>query len=114
MGNRRRLLVSARLFATKLILEVFGGGGAVWGFSEALGLRTSRTQEFWRVIALAVASVFLFRWLFQLRDHLSGNESTRLKEEISMMSSNFENDDLALDTDLATDGTDYGSGSRVV
>jgi hypothetical protein len=54
-------------YATKFILEVFGGGGAMWGFSEACGLRTpANSVWFWRPIALSVSFLFGLRWLYQL------------------------------------------------
>ena len=60
-----------QIFAAKLVLEVFGGGGAIWGFSEALTLRNPKTQEFWRYNALVVAAIFFVRFLLQCHDYLS-------------------------------------------
>ena len=54
-------------FSVKFVLEVLGGAGAVWGSSEAMGLRTSHTAWFFRPLALAVFTVFLIRWLVQIR-----------------------------------------------
>eukprot|EP00934_Nitzschia_sp_Nitz4_P003151 Nitzschia sp. Nitz4//scaffold286_size23798//5958//6413//NITZ4_008448-RA/size23798-processed-gene-0.37-mRNA-1//1//CDS//3329545732//3141//frame0 len=54
-------------FVAKLILEVFGGAGAIWGFSEAVGLRTVDTIWFWRPAALSVGFCFFLRWLLQIR-----------------------------------------------
>ena len=54
-------------YSVKFVLEVLGGAGAVWGSSEAMGLRTSRNVWFFRPLALAVGTVFLIRWLVQLR-----------------------------------------------
>lgn len=53
-------------FFPKLILEVFGGAGAIWGFSEACGLRTPDTLYFWRPASLTVGGLFLVRFLWQL------------------------------------------------
>jgi hypothetical protein len=53
-------------FVSRLILEVFGGAGAIWGFSEASGLRTSSTNWFWRPTALLVGFLFFLRWSYQL------------------------------------------------
>ena len=55
-------------FAAKLILEVFGGGGAIWGFSEVCGLRTQEHESarFWRSVAVSIAAVFGARWFRQL------------------------------------------------
>ena len=52
------------LSIVKLILEVFGASGAVWGFAEVLTLRNSETIEFWRWICVAVAIVFFIRYFF--------------------------------------------------
>ena len=46
----------------KLILEVFGASGAVWGFAEVLTLRNEDTIEFWRYVCLIVAFIFLLRY----------------------------------------------------
>jgi hypothetical protein len=54
-------------FAAKLVLEVFGGGGAIWGFSEVLGLRTTENWTLWRTIAMSIAFLFFIRWSRQLR-----------------------------------------------
>lgn len=47
----------------KLILEVFGASGAVWGFAEVLTLRNADTVEFWRWVCLIVALLFFIRYL---------------------------------------------------
>jgi len=59
-------------FAAKLVLEVFGAGGAIWGFSEVCGLRTKNMESirFWRSAAITVAVLFGIRWLRQLREAL--------------------------------------------
>jgi hypothetical protein len=54
-------------FLVKLVLEVFGGGGAIWGFSEACGLRNANTIWFWRPVALTVAFLFSIRWILQIQ-----------------------------------------------
>lgn len=55
-------------YAAKLVLEVFGAGGAIWGFSEVCGFRTMEIEsiEFWRKMALTTAALFGVRWLRQL------------------------------------------------
>jgi hypothetical protein len=60
-------------FGAKLVLEVFGGGGAIWGFSEVCGLRTNQAESirFWRSVAISVAVVFGARWIRQLQQALS-------------------------------------------
>ena len=45
-------------------LEVIGAGGAVWGFSEMIGLRTKENIILWKYISLFTTIIFLFRWLF--------------------------------------------------
>lgn len=59
-----------QIFSARLVLEVFGAGGAIWGSTEALTLRNSETQEFWRKAALVVAAIFVFRFGLQIQDHL--------------------------------------------
>jgi hypothetical protein len=54
-------------FSAKIVLEVFGGGGAIWGFSEVLGLRTTENRDLWRTIAMFIAFLFFLRWSRQLR-----------------------------------------------
>lgn len=60
-----------QIFLARIVLEVFGGGGAIWGFSEALTLRYPETQEFWRHNALVVASLFFIRYLMQMSDYIT-------------------------------------------
>lgn len=67
-NNNNNMMDLLVLFGSRLVLEVFGGGGAIWGFSEAVGLRTAQTVWFWRPAALAMASLFFARWLLQVRD----------------------------------------------
>lgn len=55
-----------RIYIPRLILEVFGAGGAIWGFSEAIGLRTPKTVWFWRPAALIVGLIFFIRWVIQI------------------------------------------------
>jgi hypothetical protein len=64
----RRALIQT--FAAKLVLEVFGGGGAIWGFSDACGLRHASNHWFWRPLAFTVACLFGVRWCFQLMDSM--------------------------------------------
>mmetsp|Transcript_11860 Transcript_11860/g.17791 ORF Transcript_11860/g.17791 Transcript_11860/m.17791 type:complete len:118 (-) Transcript_11860:202-555(-) len=63
----------AEIFSAKLVLEVFGGGGAIWGFSEAIGLRVPHTVWFWRPCALTFGAIFFVRWLMQIRDYMDDN-----------------------------------------
>jgi len=59
-----------QVYSAKLVLEVFGGGGAVWGFSEVVTFRTKETQEFWRCIAAATGFIFFCRFNCQIMDFL--------------------------------------------
>ncbi len=54
-------------FVSKLVLEVFGAAGAVWGFSEIVFLRTPDTIYIWRPIAIAIGVIFAIRWIFALK-----------------------------------------------
>jgi len=60
--------VILQIFGPKLVLEVMGGAGAVWGFSEAIGLRTSATAWFWRPVTLFAGALFFIRWYRQLQE----------------------------------------------
>lgn len=71
-------------FLPKLILEVMGGAGAIWGFSEACGLRRPETVYFWRPAALAVGGLFFLRFLKQLFE-----EMTELRSSSSPSSSSL-------------------------
>jgi len=61
----------AQIFSAKLVLEVFGGAGAIWGFSEASTLRNPETNEFWRTNALSIGLIFFIRFLLQVRDYVT-------------------------------------------
>ena len=60
--------VVLQFFGPKFVLEVMGGAGAVWGFSEAIGLRTSATLWFWRPCTLSAGALFFMRWYRQLQE----------------------------------------------
>ncbi|KAL3794371.1 hypothetical protein HJC23_012908 [Cyclotella cryptica] len=89
LANKLEYIVQVvQIFSVKLVLEVCGGAGAVWGFSEAIGLRHDGTLWFWRPCALAVGTLFWARWLCQIRDYVSENKIdlrtvsiARMKEE---------------------------------
>lgn len=70
-----------QIFAVRFVLEVLGSGGAIWGFSEASGLRDSTNRPFWRKVALSIAAVFLSRWILQTRGALT--DRRRRREEFS-------------------------------
>jgi hypothetical protein len=59
-----------QIFSARLVLECFGGGGAIWGFSEVITFRNPATQEFWRFNAQVAGFIFFFRWLLQISDYL--------------------------------------------
>jgi DNA-binding transcriptional regulator YdaS (Cro superfamily) len=51
----------------RLVLEVFGGAGAIWGSMEILGLRTSNAtnQYYWRIVAGMFGIAFMIRLVWQ-------------------------------------------------
>eukprot|EP01083_Nonionella_stella_P251233 867026_1 len=59
-----------QIFSARLVLEVFGGAGAIWGFSEAIGLRTPHTLYIWRPTALTFGAIFFVRWIMQINDYM--------------------------------------------
>ncbi len=65
-----KILHLLHIFTADLILQVFGGAGAIWGFSEVLGLRTPDTLWFWRPTAQFIGAVFFARWIVQLDAHI--------------------------------------------
>jgi len=60
----------AQIFSARLVLEVFGGGGAIWGFSEVITFRNPKTQESWRFNAQVAGLIFFIRFLLQISDYL--------------------------------------------
>ena len=68
--NRDKLIRLFQIFVAKLILEVFGGVGAIWGFSEVVGLRVPATVWFWRPCALTVGVMFFLRWVSQMQEYI--------------------------------------------
>ncbi len=76
-------------FIVKLILEVFGAVGAVWGFSEILTLRTSESNDVWRPVSIVVGIIFLMRWiLYSVEFIQSGGTSPADHEKDATSSSN--------------------------
>jgi len=59
-----------QIFSAKFVLEVLGGGGAIWGWSEAMSMRRPDSQEFWRIMACSIGFIFLIRWMMQIRDFI--------------------------------------------
>ena len=74
INNRAKLIRLLQIFSAKLVLEVFGGCGAIWGFSEAIGLRNTSNVWFWRAVALAVGTIFFFRWFRQIQEYVIEQE----------------------------------------
>jgi hypothetical protein len=73
-----KLLHLLHIFSANLILQVFGGAGAIWGFSEVLGLRTPETVWFWRPMAQFVGAIFFARWVLELDAHMKEEKITEL------------------------------------
>lgn len=70
------------MFAPKLVLEVLGAAGAIWGSSDALGLRNASNDWFWRPCAIVVGLAFLTRWVRQVRVYiLDTTKSSSCREE---------------------------------
>ena len=59
-------LAFVQIHAAKLVLQVLGGTGAIWGSAEALTLRTQDNATAWRMASMAVGTTFLVRWVFQV------------------------------------------------
>eukprot|EP00980_Cylindrotheca_fusiformis_P003834 scaffold858_cov123-Cylindrotheca_fusiformis.AAC.10 len=87
--EKSRLMLCMQVFLPKLVLEVLGGAGAIWGFSEAVGLRNESNIWFWRPVALSVGSLFLARWLKQVHIFLTWQEDEvekpRVEGELSSL-----------------------------
>lgn len=47
----------------RIVLEVIGGAGAIWGGAEVVKLRTPETAELWRWISVAVGSLCYLRFV---------------------------------------------------
>ncbi|KAL7496738.1 hypothetical protein ACHAWT_004898, partial [Skeletonema menzelii] len=64
--RRTHRLEFAQIHASKFILQVLGGGGAVWGSAEVFTLRNAATTTEWRITSIVVGFIFLIRWMFQM------------------------------------------------
>ena len=74
-GGGLRPLV--QVYLAKFVLEVLGGGGAIWGPAETFSFRTNDTTEFWQSIARLVSVLFAIRWVLQLGQELcAANRAT--------------------------------------
>ena len=49
-------------------LEVLGAGGATWGFSEMIGLRTEENNEFWRIFSIIITLLFFIIYVVKISD----------------------------------------------
>ena len=100
--TRQEWMNFLEIFLARFLLEVCGAGGAVWGFSEAVGFRTDNTTWFWRPAALSVAAVFFSRWLLQIRDFVNDHQqdvsvNIMVQKEVSVVENgNKVADDSAL------------------
>jgi hypothetical protein len=90
-----KVLQTIHTFGANLILQVFGGAGAIWGFSEVIGLRTPSTAWFWRPTAQFFGAVFFARWVLELNAHLEkedlklfGRSNSRSTLDVMMSESN--------------------------
>lgn len=66
--RHRRLhkLPFGQIFSSKLVLEVLGAAGAIWGPSDALTLRTPDNGKQWRIASVVVLFLFGIRWVLQI------------------------------------------------
>ena len=65
--HHRRLhrLPCFQIHASKFVLNVLGGAGAIWGCAEAMTLRNPGNAMEWRMAAMLVGTLFLIRWTIQ-------------------------------------------------
>eukprot|EP00956_Cyclotella_meneghiniana_P042769 scaffold249313_cov74-Cyclotella_meneghiniana.AAC.6 len=86
------------IFVIKVILEVFGAVGAIWGFSQLVFLRTEESIEFWRVVAISTMIGFAARW-FIIMMQFTRSENIGEIEKLEKQDSDI--NDLALtETDM--------------
>lgn len=64
--RRQHLIHFLQVFGAKFLLQVMGATGAIWGCSDAAGLRTRNTQACWRAAAMVTGIVFLVRWVLEI------------------------------------------------
>eukprot|EP00563_Minutocellus_polymorphus_P015506 CAMPEP_0181055672 /NCGR_PEP_ID=MMETSP1070-20121207/19322_1 /TAXON_ID=265543 /ORGANISM="Minutocellus polymorphus, Strain NH13" /LENGTH=182 /DNA_ID=CAMNT_0023134995 /DNA_START=68 /DNA_END=617 /DNA_ORIENTATION=+ len=87
-------------FAAKFVLEVLGAAGAIWGSSEALGLRNDSNVWFVHWLACVVGLVFLVRWLIQLHRAYRLLSRGDRRDMVSQMTDDVD-DDVDGDDELA-------------
>lgn len=66
-----------QIFSSKFILEVMGGGGAIWGSSEVVRLRDSDTVWFWRPASKLVVLVFGITWMLEMVAYCRAKDENR-------------------------------------
>ena len=81
-------------FIVKLILEVFGAVGAVWGFSEILTLRTTESNNVWRPVSIVVGILFLLRWILYLVEFIRLGGTSLSDHEKDATSSSDDDTDI--------------------
>ena len=64
--RRTHRLEFVQIQASKFILQVLGGAGALWGSAEVLTFRNSATTTEWRIASIVVGCIFLIRWMLQI------------------------------------------------
>lgn len=94
--EQSQLVLCVNFFLPKLVLEVLGGAGAIWGFSEAAGLRNARNIWFWRPAALTVGTIFLVRWLKQIYEFSTFHDEEEAQQDDGELSSLVLQQNIAL------------------
>eukprot|EP00571_Detonula_confervacea_P013581 CAMPEP_0172311700 /NCGR_PEP_ID=MMETSP1058-20130122/15593_1 /TAXON_ID=83371 /ORGANISM="Detonula confervacea, Strain CCMP 353" /LENGTH=107 /DNA_ID=CAMNT_0013024973 /DNA_START=207 /DNA_END=530 /DNA_ORIENTATION=- len=94
-SNSDKLIRLFQIFSAKLVLEVFGGAGAIWGFSEAVGLRVATNIWFWRPCALTVGTIFFARWIMQMQDCIL-EENIRLPFAVGKAANGDDEENISL------------------
>jgi hypothetical protein len=79
--EKSEAMKAVEIFLPRFVLEVLGAAGAIWGASEAIGLRNSQNVWFWRTVALTFGFIFLLRWVKQIRDFIVAEEEEEGEEE---------------------------------
>jgi len=106
IGRRIRFV---QIFSARLVLDVFGGGGAIWGFSEAMRFRTEETQEFWRMASIFSAFIFAIRYMLQMQDYLRGQKVERITIPSPRNMVEFQETEAFTEDVSPAKSTDYGT-----
>lgn len=107
-----RIVRLLQIFSAKLVLEVFGGAGAIWGFSEAVGLRKPDTLWFWRPCALVFGAIFFIRWMMQIQDYLVETRGKMLSADSETLALTEKQQEETSSYGSAEDGT--GKGVNII